>query len=90
MWVGQDGGVAEHVRRGWAQWHAQCSPSRVCPLPGEVAEETRTRFAGVIQRCMAGDESLIAEIQSSAESSAPIAELAGVSLDEPTEHQLTQ
>jgi hypothetical protein len=38
---------------------------------------------------MVGDESLIAEIQSNAESSAPIAELARVSLDEPTEYQLT-
>ena len=58
-------------------------------LPGKIARETRAQFAGIIQRYMAGDESLIAEIQSNAESSAPIAELARVSLDEPTEYQIT-
>jgi hypothetical protein len=48
----------------------------VMVLPGKVAKETRTQFASIIQRYMAGDQSLIAEIQSNAESSAPIAELA--------------
>jgi len=61
----------------------------VMVLPGKVARETRAQFAGIIQRYMAGDETLIAEIQSNAESTAPIAELARVSLDEPTEYQLT-
>ncbi len=49
--------------------------------------------AGIIQRYMAGDQSLIAdsEIQSKAESAAaPLAELARASLDESTEHQLTR
>jgi hypothetical protein len=63
-------------------------------LPRKVAKETRTQFAGIIQRYMAGDQSLIAdsEIQSKAdsESSAPLAELARASLDESTEHQLTR
>jgi hypothetical protein len=45
--------------------------------------------AGIIQRYMAGDLSLIAEIQSKAESS-PLAELPRASLDESTEHQLTR
>jgi hypothetical protein len=61
----------------------------VMVLPGKIARETRAQFAGIIQRYMAGDESLIAEIQSNAESSAPIAELARASLDEPTEYQIT-
>jgi hypothetical protein len=61
----------------------------VMVLPGKVAKETRSQFAGIIQRYMAGDQSLIAEIQSNAESSAPIAELARGSLKESTEYQLT-
>jgi hypothetical protein len=61
----------------------------VMVLPGKIAKETRAQFAGIIQRYLAGDESLIAEIQSNAESSAPIAELARASLDEATEYQLT-
>jgi hypothetical protein len=61
----------------------------VLVLPGKVAKETRTQFAGIIQRYMAGDQSLIAEIQSNAESSAPIAELARGSLEESTEYQVT-
>ena len=61
----------------------------VMVLPGKIATETRAQFAGIIQRYMAGDKSLIAEIQSNAESSAPIAELARASLDEPTEYQIT-
>jgi hypothetical protein len=48
----------------------------VMVLSGKVTKETRTQFASIIQRYMAGDQSLIAEIQSNAESSAPIAELA--------------
>ena len=58
-------------------------------LPGKVAKETRAQFASIIQRYMAGDQSLIAEIQSNAESSVPITELARASLDESTEYQLT-
>jgi hypothetical protein len=61
----------------------------VMVLPGKVARETRAQFAGIIQRYLAGDQSLIAEIQSNAESSAPIAELARGSLEESTEYQLT-
>jgi hypothetical protein len=49
-------------------------------LPGKIAKETRAQFAGIIQRYLAGDHSLIAEIQSNAASSAPIAELARESL----------
>ena len=61
----------------------------VMVLPGKVAKETCTQFAGIIQRYMAGDKSLMAEIQSNAESSTPLAELARGSLDESTEYQLT-
>jgi hypothetical protein len=61
----------------------------VMVLPGKIARETRAQFASIIQRYMAGDQSLIAEIQSNAESSVPITELARASLDESTEYQLT-
>ena len=53
----------------------------VMVLPGKVARETRTKFANIITRYMAGDESLIHEIQANAESTSPIAELARASLD---------
>ena len=53
----------------------------VMVLPGKVAKETRTKFADIITRYMAGDESLIHEIQANAESTSPIAELARASLD---------
>jgi hypothetical protein len=45
-------------------------------LPGKVARETRKNFAGIIQRYLAGDTSLIREINENAESNAPIAQLA--------------
>lgn len=49
-------------------------------LPGEVAKETRSQFAGILQRYMAGDGSLRAEIEANAGSAAPIAQLARESL----------
>lgn len=53
-------------------------------LPGKVARETRVAFAGVIHRFLAGDKSLIKEIEANAESSSPIAQLARATLPEPT------
>ena len=52
-------------------------------LPGKVAKETRMAFAGVIHRFLAGDKSLIKEIEANAESSSPIAELARATLPKP-------
>ena len=45
-------------------------------LPGKMAKETRTKFADVLTRYMAGDQSLVEEIQANAVSTSPIAELA--------------
>lgn len=45
-------------------------------LPGRVAKETRTRFADIIRRYLAGDQSLISEVRANAASDSPIAELA--------------
>jgi len=53
----------------------------VMVLPGKVAKETRAQFAKIIQRYMAGDESMHAELESNAESGSPIAQLARASLE---------
>lgn len=45
-------------------------------LPGNVAKESRTKFANIIRRYLAGDKSLIEEINANAASSSPIAQLA--------------
>ena len=47
----------------------------VMVLPGRIAKETRTKFAGIIQRYMAGDESLVREVQANAQSDAPIQQM---------------
>lgn len=52
----------------------------VMVLPGKVAKETRAQFASIIERYMAGDGSLHAEIEANAGSAAPIAQLARDSL----------
>ena len=52
----------------------------VMVLPGKVAKETRRKFANIIQRYLAGDKSLVAELEGNAESSSPIAQLARDSL----------
>ncbi len=57
-------------------------------LPGKVAKETRAQFANIIRRYMAGDETLVDEIRSNAESHAPVAQLARESLDPQAEYQL--
>ena len=57
-------------------------------LPGKVAKEVRVKFANIIRRYMAGDESLIDEIRSNAESTSPLAQMARASLqDDPEEVQ---
>jgi len=53
----------------------------VMVLPGKVAKETRTQFASIIRRYLAGDNSLVAEIEANARSNSPIAQLARASLD---------
>ncbi len=69
----------------------------VMVLPGKVAKETRTKFADIIRRYLAGDRSLIAEIQANAQSDAPIAQLARAadpskadSKEIPTEEELAE
>ena len=48
----------------------------VMVLPGKVAKETRTQFASIIKRYMAGDASLVDEIKANAESDDAINQLA--------------
>lgn len=52
----------------------------VMVLPGKVAKETRAQFAGIIERYLAGDGSLHAEVDANAKSSSPIAQMARASL----------
>jgi hypothetical protein len=49
-------------------------------LPGKVAKETRAKFADIIRRYLAGDKSLITEVEANAQSTAPIAQMARASL----------
>ena len=57
-------------------------------LPGKVAKETRKAFASIIHRYLAGDTSLITEIEANAESSSPIAQLARATMDGGDENPL--
>ena len=52
----------------------------VMVLPGKVAKETRTQFANIIRRYMAGDATLVPEIQANAQSASPVAEMARATL----------
>ncbi len=59
-------------------------------LPGRVAKETRTQFADIIRRYLAGDHSLIKEIQANAKTASPIAQMARESMNIVTEEELTR
>lgn len=59
-------------------------------LPGRVAKETRTQFADIIKRYLAGDHSLITEIQANAQSSSPIARMARESMNIVSDEELTR
>jgi hypothetical protein len=50
-------------------------------LPGKLAREARVQFANVIRRYMAGDGSLVPEIQANAKSNSPLAQMARDSLE---------
>ena len=52
----------------------------VMVLPGEAAKEVRVQFKDIIKRYMAGDQSLVSEIQANASSASPIAQMARQSL----------
>lgn len=52
----------------------------VMVLPGRLAKDVRSKFANIIQRYLAGDHSLISEIQANALSASPVAQLARESL----------
>ncbi len=52
----------------------------VMVLPGRIAKETRTQFAGIIRRYFAGDPSLDHELSANAQSSSPVAVLARASI----------
>lgn len=49
-------------------------------LPGKVAREVRANFADIIRRYLAGDGSLVKEIQDNAASNSPIAQMARASM----------
>ena len=49
-------------------------------LPGKVAKETRAKFVDIIKKYLAGDQSLIREVEANAQSSAPISQLARAAL----------
>ena len=48
-------------------------------LPGKIARETRVNFSDIIKRYLAGDQSLVKEIQANAASDSPIAQMARAS-----------
>lgn len=52
----------------------------IMKLPGKLAKEMRSRFVTIIQRYMAGDMSLVKEVEANAQSDAPIAQMARASL----------
>lgn len=54
-------------------------------LPGKVAKEIRAKFADIIHRYIAGDNSLITEIMNNAASDSPIAQMARASMGSPDE-----
>jgi hypothetical protein len=56
-------------------------------LPGKVAKGTRKAFASIIRRYLAGDKSLVKEIEANAESSSPIAKLARATLPDPEDSE---
>lgn len=56
-------------------------------LPGKVAKEVRVQFADVIRRYIAGDRSLIDEIEANAQSSSPVAQMARATLGDGEEEQ---
>ena len=59
-------------------------------LPGQVAKETRTQFADIIKRYLAGDHSLVQEIQANAKSTSPIAQMARESLGITTDEDMNR
>jgi hypothetical protein len=49
-------------------------------IPGKLATEMRVKFANILKRYMAGDKTLVKEIEANAKSSHPIAQMARESL----------
>jgi hypothetical protein len=56
--------------------------SLIMILPGKIAKQTRALFADIIQRYIAGDRTMIIEIDANAASTSPIAQLAQASVDQ--------
>jgi hypothetical protein len=59
----------------------------VMVLPGKRAKRVKAQFANIIHRYLAGDKTLISEINSNAESSSGIADLARESMGIPNENK---
>lgn len=62
----------------------------VMVLPGQVAKDTRVQFTNIIERYLAGDHTLISEIQANAASASPVAQMARASLGIATEDDLAR
>ncbi len=62
----------------------------VMVLPGKLAKEIRAQFASIIQRYLAGDHTLISEIQANAASASPVSQMARESLGISTEEDLAR
>ena len=58
-------------------------------LPGAEAKRTRVQFADILKRYMAGDKSLVTEIENNAESNSPIAQMARASMAAPAGDEAT-
>jgi hypothetical protein len=56
-------------------------------LPGKLAKEIRVQFATIIRRYMAGDQSLVGEIEVNAQDASPIAQMARETLGDVQEDQ---
>jgi len=62
----------------------------VMVLPGRVAKDTRARFASVIERYLAGDLSLIQEVEANARSSDVVSKMARESLGIVTDEEVAR
>jgi hypothetical protein len=56
-------------------------------LPGKLAKEFRVQSANIIRRYMAGDQSLVSEIEANAQAASPIAQMARETLGDVQEDQ---
>jgi hypothetical protein len=51
------------------------APQFILALPGKLAKETRIQITSIIERYMAGDKSMVKEVEANAQSDTPIAQM---------------